>query len=157
MKKRIVKHYNVHDILTFQIVCDDGNNYLPDFNFPFSYFEVESVDNPDIILSIGPFEPNNADCDIVFKKYHIKKDYVYCQEQEGLASWQVEINGLEDETTIIYFNWIRKPLRGFVAPNNLSQVVYLESFLDYKLKKKGKCLFNEADVCNKEKKAILFF
>lgn len=155
MKKRIVKHYNVHDILTFQIVYEDERNYFPDFNFPFSYFEVESVENPDIILNIGPFEPNNDGCDIVFKKYHIKKGYIYCREQEGLASWQVEFEGVEDETTLINFAWLRKPLRAFVAPNNFSQVVYLESLLGFKLAKKGCCLLHVAAICNNNNEALL--
>ncbi|WP_153015967.1 hypothetical protein [Methanofollis ethanolicus] len=156
MRKRIVKNYNIHDILTFQIVCDDGNDYLPDFNFPFSYFEVESVQDPDIILNVGPFKPNNSECDIVFRKYHIKKDYIYCREQEGLAKWQVEINGIETEEIIINFCWIHKSLRGVVAPNNFSQVVYLESLIDYILAKKGYCLLHVAAVCNDENEALLF-
>ena len=155
MKNSVVKYYNVHDILTFQIVCDAEKNYLPDFNFPFSYFEVEYVEKPSIVLNISPFEPNNNGCDIVFKKCHVKRNYIYCRERDGLAAWHVEFIGIEEETTVINFAWERRTPKAFVAPHNFPQIYYLEPLIEYKLTKMGYCLLHAAAMV-KGNEAILF-
>lgn len=154
MKNKIVKHYNIHNILTFQIICEDEHDYFPDFNFPLSYFEVEHVNKPSIILNIGSFEPNHEGSDIVFKKCHVKKNYIYCREQKGLAIWQVEFIGIEDEITIVNFDWERRALKAFVAPYNFPQIMYLEPLIEYKLAKMGYCLLHAAAI-SKDGDAIL--
>ena len=65
-----VLNYNVHDILRFQITRDNKYN-LRDVSRMFSCFQVDRVDNPDIILNIGKFTPSNNDCYFIDYKYHI--------------------------------------------------------------------------------------
>lgn len=150
-----IRHYDLHGILKFQVRYEAQNIILPGYNFPYSYFEVEHVDNPSIILNIAPFEPDNDGCDIVFGKYHVKEGYVYCHDQEGLSSWHVEFHGIGTEKTVINFCWNRLPPRALIAPSYFPQAIYIEPLLDFKLAEKGYCLLHSAAVAH-NKKAILF-
>ena len=68
-------NYNIHNIITFQINRKKHKDYIRDMNLPYSYFEEEKVDNPDLILNIGDFNPENHGCYLVDHKWYIKENY----------------------------------------------------------------------------------
>lgn len=70
---------------------------MRDLNLEFSFFEVDAIGNPDIILNIGKFTPSNNDCYLIDHKYHIKENYLYCKDFSGKAKWEVEILGFEEQ------------------------------------------------------------
>ena len=90
-------NYNLHDILQFQIARDKKRDFMRDLNLEFSFFEVDAIGNPDIILNIGKFTPSNNDCYLIDHKYHIKENYLYCKDFSGKAKWEVEILGFEEQ------------------------------------------------------------
>jgi len=150
-----VQHYDLHGIIKFQVRYNDKKNLIYGYNFPYSYFQVDRVDDPLIILNIAPFKPNKEECDIVFHKYYIKKNYLYFEENDGIFSWHVEFQGIGKENTIINFYWSRLPPKALISPYYFPQIEYMEPLMDLKLAEKGYCLLHSAAVSH-EKKAILF-
>ena len=98
-----ILNYNIHDILKFQIVRDSKYNFR-DISRRFSCFQVDEVDQPDIILNIGRFTPSNEDCYLVDYQYHVKENYFYCRDSMGGVKWAAEIIGFERGSTIINFD-----------------------------------------------------
>jgi len=96
MKEKI--SYNIHNILKIEINRIKKLELLRDLNLRFTYFEVDNVKNPDIILNLGPFKPENKDCTIIDHKYYIKNNYFYCKESEENAKWDIYIDSVRKVT-----------------------------------------------------------
>jgi hypothetical protein len=130
-------NYNIHDILTFQINRLKCRDLVKDINLPYSYFESEPVIDPDIVLNIGPFEPQNQDCNLVDYKWHIRKDYIFCSERIGRTAVDVEIIGLENGPTTINVNTNVRKIKQFLFPSVLAQYFILRPIIDFRLLFKG--------------------
>lgn len=146
--------YNVHDILKFKIVRDKEYRLRDLINLKFSFFEVEDVDNPDIILNIGKFTPSNENCYLVDHKYYIKENYIYCRDSEGKAEWEVEILGFEDGETTINFSGRLKGFQSFMNPDFIAQN-FLLRLIEYKLSRKGYLFAHSAGI-SKNEQAYVF-
>ena len=147
-------NYNLHDILKFKIIRDKGYGLRDLINLKFSFFEVDNVDNPDIILNIGKFTPSNENCYLVDHKYYIKENYFHCRDSEGKAEWEVEILGFEDEATIINFNGRVKGFQSFMNPDFIAQN-FLLRLIEYKLGIKGYLFAHSAGI-SKNEQAYVF-
>jgi len=147
--------YNIHNILSFQINRPGKKDLVEDINLPYSYFKVEHVENPDIILNIGDFTPENEGCYVVDHKWYIKKDYIYCSEHIGKIKFDIEIMGLETNSTIINVKTNLRNLKQVLFPDALPQYITLRSILDFKLLCRGFLSIHAAAVA-KEKGAIVF-
>jgi len=141
-----VLSYNIHNILKFQIVRDKRRDLMRDLNLEFSFFEVEEIDDPDIVLNIGKFTPSNNNCYLVDHKYHIKENYFYCKDVGGRAKWEVEIFGFEEGNTTINFNANILGLERILFPDLLPQNIVLKPMIEYKLGKKGYFLIHSAAI-----------
>lgn len=148
-------NYNIHDLIKFQIVRNKKNDFLRDLNLPYSYFETNNIEDPDIVLNIGKFKPDNEKCHVLDHKYYIKENYFYCKDSAGTASWEVEINGFEEGNTIINYNGNISGPESWLYPDLLPQDIFLRSILDYKLKKKGFYLIHSAGA-SKNNNGFLF-
>jgi len=146
--------YNIHDILKFKIVRDKEYRLRDLINLKFSFFEVEDVDNPDIILNIGKFTPSNENCYLVDHKYHVKESYLYCKDSDGKAEWELEILGFEDRETIVNFNGRHRGFQSFMNPDFIAQNLLLR-LIEYKLGKKGYFFAHAAGV-SKDGQAYVF-
>jgi len=146
--------YNLHDILKFKIIRDNGHGLRDLINLKFSFFEVEDVDNPDITLNIGKFIPSNENCYLVDHKYYIKENYFYCKDSEGKAEWEVEILGFEEGETIINFNGRIKGFQSFMNPDFIAQN-FLLRLIEYKLGRKGYLFAHSAGI-SKNEQAYVF-
>ena len=150
-----VLNYNIHDVLTFQIVRNRRKDLMKDLNLEFSFFETkEEIDNPDIVLNIGKFTPSNGRCYVVDHKYHIKENYFYCKDSEGKARWEVEILGFEDGKATINFDGSVLGLQPILIPEFLPQNLLLRPLIEYKLAKKGYFLIH-AGAVSKNNQAYL--
>ena len=149
--------YNIQNILKSQIIRDAKPGFSDLLNLRFSCFQVEQVDEPDIVLNIGRFTPSNQNCYLVDHKYYIKENYFYCRESEGKASWEVEITGLEHGDTTINLHIDRKLQ---IQPVDLLRVplflplAFLLRTIEYKLGTKGYFLTHSAAV-SKDNQAYL--
>ena len=150
-----VLSYNIHNILKFQIVRDKRRDLMRDLNLEFSFFEVEEIDDPDIVLNIGKFTPSNNNCYLVDHKYHIKENYFYCKDAGGRAKWEVEIFGFEDGNAIINFDSSILGLEKLLFPDLLPQNIVLKPMIEYKLGKKGYFLIHSAAISKDNQTYIL--
>ena len=96
-----VLNYNIHNILKFQITLNQKFSLIDYLNIEHRFFEVDSVDKPDIILNIGKFKPSNEDCYVVDSKYYITDNYFYCKDSYKIAKWGFEMSGFESGDTKI--------------------------------------------------------
>jgi hypothetical protein len=149
-----VLNYNIHDILKFQIVRDKKRDFMRDLNLQFSFFEIDAIDNPDIVLNIGKFAPSNNDCYLIDHKYHVKESYFYCKDSGGRAKWEVEISGFEEDVTTINFNG-RVHGSEALFPDRVPQNIILQPLIEYKLGKKGYLLIHSAGISNNNKGYVL--
>jgi hypothetical protein len=148
-------NYNIHNILTFQINRPKCLDLVKDINLPYSYFESESVIDPDIVLNIGPFKPQNQNCYVVDYKWHIRKDYIFCSERIGRTAVDVEIIGLEKGPTTINVNINVRKIKQLLFPSVLAQYFILRPIIDFRLLLKDYLSIHAAGVSN-ENRAFIF-
>lgn len=152
MMKQIL-NYNIHDILKFKIVINQKFGLFNYLNIEHRFFEVDTIDKPDIILNIGQFIPSNEDCYIVNDKYYIKENYFYSRDSEDRTRWEMEIFGFESGDTIINFDIQIPGVRSLLPVLNAHNLI-LSSVIDYKLSDKGFYLLHSAGL-GKDNKAFL--
>jgi len=128
---------------------------MRDLNLEFSFFEVEEIDDPDIVLNIGKFTPLNNNCYLVDHKYHIKGNYFYCKDVGGRAKWEVEIFGFEEGNTTINFNANILGLERILFPDLLPQNIALKPMIEYKLGKKDYFSIHSAAISKDNQAYIL--
>lgn len=150
-----VLNYNIHEILKFQIVRDKRKDLMRDLNLEFSFFEVNYVDDPDIVLNIGKFTPSNTSCYLVDHKYHIKENYLYCKDGGGSAKWEVEIMGFEEGNTTINFDSSVFGLENLLFPDLLAQNIALKPIIEYKLGRKNYFLIHSAAISKDNQAYVL--
>ncbi len=147
--------YNIHNIIKIELNRTKPFELLRDLNLRYSYFEVEHVNNPDIILNLGPFKPHNENCVVIDHKYYIKNNYFYCKDSEKNAKWEIEIFGIDKGKMFVNFNERIFGIRRFLAPNIVSQHFLLRTLMEWKLFQKG-ALMLHAGAVEKDGKAYLF-
>ena len=156
MQMKQTLNYNIHDVLTFQIIRNKRKDFVKDLNLEFSFFETkEDINNPEIILNIGKFEPSNNNCYVIGHKYHIKNNYFYCKDSDGKARWEVEIFGFEDGKATINFEANVFGLPSFLIPEFLPQNLILRPLIEYKLAQKGYFLIHAGAVSKNNKAYVL--
>ncbi len=149
-----VLNYNIHNILKIQIILNKKFRFFNYINIEHRFFEVENLNNPDIILNIGKFEPSNKDCYIVDNKYYIKNNYFYCNDSAGKTRWEVEIFGFESGDTIINLN-IKIPGIRNLFPILSAHNIFLGPLIDYKLSRNGYFLLHSAGLSKNNKAYLL--
>lgn len=147
--------YNVHDILSFQINQRKHRDPVRDMNLPYSYFETEHIDEPDIILNLGDFVPDNGGCHVVDRKWHIRSNYIYCSEHIGKIRFKTEIIDIESPATIVNVSTNVRKIRQLLLPSVLPQYFVLRSIIDFKLLCKGFVSVHAAATAN-ENGAVVF-
>ncbi len=125
----MILNFNIHNIFKFKVI---GNNkrFIKYIDREFSFFKTDKIKNPDLIIRIGKFKPNNKNCHIIDHKYYIKKNYFYCKDSYKVVKWEVQISGIEDRKTIVDFNG------NFFADSFLVRYI-IEPIMRFKTNKKG--------------------
>lgn len=142
-----VRHYNIHDLISFSIVRSRDRGLLKPINLEFSFFETIAPSNePDLILNISRFLPIQDNCHFIDRKYRVGRNYFYCSDSARRSKWEVEITGFESGRSTINF-WGR--LFGkemFLYPDLLAQDLVLKPLLEYKLCLKNILLVHAAAI-----------
>lgn len=119
---------------------------LRDINLRFSYFEVEKVARPSLVINIGKFKPQTNSRYLVDHQYHIGDGYFYCKDSQKTAKWELEISGIEDEVTTCNFNGFIFGLHEIVYPHIFAQNLIGRFLLQYKLGQKQYFMMHAASV-----------
>jgi len=147
--------YNIHNIIKVQINRTKPLELLRDLNLRFTYFQEKHVNNPDIILNLGPFEPKNEKCVVIDHKYYVKNNYFYCEDSEKNAGWEVEIFGIDKGSMVVNFDERILGIQHLLAPNLVSQHFMLRNLIEWKLFQK-RALMLHAGAVENNRKAYLF-
>ncbi|MGF7119184.1 hypothetical protein [Methanobacterium oryzae] len=141
------EYYSINNLLTLEIK-NIKRSFVEDLNNPFLYFKTDTkIENPDIILNIGKFNPSKDGCYLVDHKYHIRDNYFYCKDSGGKANWEFEIFGFEKgNTTINFSSKIRGLRENILFPALIYHNVILKPIIEYKLSLKGYYLIHAASV-----------
>lgn len=130
--------YDFHGLLSLEINRPKFREWVQDINQPFSYFRTNGTGSPpDVVLNIGPFEPQNNHCDQVDHRFLVKENYFYCMEFVDKIRCQCEIIGLDEGPTVINVDSELKNFRQLLLPSLIAQNIFLRPLLDYKFHQKG--------------------
>lgn len=90
-------NYNIHNLVRMQV---NGDFKLKPLDMEFEYFRTDDDIEPDIVVNIGKFKPNNENCHQIDNDYFVKENYLYHKGKD----WEVEIRGFEKGTTTVNYN-----------------------------------------------------
>ena len=153
----LIKHYDIHGLVSITVQRSAAFDLIPDLSRPFRYFQVANLDrDPDIILEVGDFEPDNQGCYLVDHQLHVRENYLYCEDAYRTARWRVEINGFERGQTRIRFTGTCKSLKKLLAPGMLPESLLLKQVLAFHLSRKGYFLIHGAAASKNGQTVILF-
>ena len=148
--------YNFHGLVTMQVIDHAGQRGAPLVD-PFLCFQVDALpDAPDITLELGEFEPRSKDCYLVDHKYHVRPNYLYCEDGWRKFHWQVEIEGFESGPTIVRLDMRGSSLRSAVLPGLYSRMLLTRQMLAQKLREQD-CVLAHAAGAAREGNVVLLF
>jgi len=152
-----IEHYDIHGLVSLTVRRSAALDPVPAISQPFRYFQVASLDRePDVVLEVGDFEPDNRDCYLVDHQFFVRENYFYCEDAYGAARWRVEIQGFEYGQTRVRFCGTYRGLKGFVAPGMLPASLLLKQVAGLHLSRQGYFLAHGA-AASKEGQAIVLF
>jgi len=129
-------YYDIHGFLGIRINRTPSIELVKDINQPLSYFGSDFIKEPDIILNIGEFNPQNDHCDVVDHKIYVKKGYLYSEDFIGQTKCNIEILGIESPRTTINVWYDLKRLHKLLIPHLIAQNIFLRPIIDFKLTQK---------------------
>lgn len=148
--------YNIHNILKIKIE-NISWHLIKDLNLRYHYFTDSTVDDVDIVVTIGSFKPDLTDCFCLDRKFYIKKNYIYLKDSDKNLRWEAEIYDIEKDLVRINFNY---HLRNYLIfpwcffPDLVMELYVLQPIIEWKLSLKGFLLIHAGAVC-KDNEAIL--
>ncbi len=149
--------YNIHNILKIKI--DNISWHLvKDLNLRYHYFEDKDDNNLDILVTIGPFEPDLRGCYCLDRKFYIKENYIYLRDSDKKLRWEVEIFEIEKDFVKINFSHSLKNRVAFpwcLFPDLVLELYVLQPIVEWKLALKGYLLTHAAAVCKNDKAILL--
>ena len=153
----ITDYLNIHNLVTLTIRRPENRDVFSELNQPFHFFRTKAHSNdPDIVMEIGDFEPNTNSTYIVDHKYHVRENYIFCEDHYRGLQWKVEIQGFETGNTVVHLHIQKKDAKYALAPGAIYNGLFLRQLIAYHLYKKGALLVHAA-ACMKDGKVILLF
>lgn len=143
-----VTNHNCHDLVRWQVRDQTRFEFFEDLNRPFSFFRVQGDLEPDIVLTVGPFKPDEGLGQFqINHKYRVGLNYVYCRENLAKGWYEVEIRGLDDSRVAVRFNGRPGLLARAVAPLVLVHQWVLRQVISYHLFRQNAHLLHGAGIC----------
>jgi|TARA_Y100000310_G_C20689571_1_gene821338 hypothetical protein len=147
--------YNFYNVYGVRI--DGLKPYVvPDIH-KFLAFRAPRIELPDLLVEIGPFQPDLTNTVSVDHRYAIRRDYIYWKDKVKGRCFQAEIQGVDSDKTLIRFhadwrNRLNYPWMLF--PDWTLNLYLLQPFLEYKLAERGIYFLHSGGVV-KDGKGIL--
>lgn len=150
--------YDIHGLVGMQIIEQGrgGFSRWARLDEPFTSFRVDSLPGvPDVTLELGEFEPNIQNCYLVDHKYHVRHNYLYCEDGWRSFRWRIEIEGFESGPTHVRLSMRGGGLRRVLLPGMYSKMLLTRQLLAQKLRAKG-CLLAHAAGAARSGRAVVF-
>ena len=145
----------MHNIISFEIRKRKNFEILNELNMPFSYFQVDNINKPEIIFNIGEFTPQKEKSHVVNHSIFIKEDYIYCQQFSDKIRFEFEIIDITKTPTIVNINTKSNKVKHKLLNAVIEQLAILRTLIDLKLLFKGFISIHAAGIAN-QGKAIIF-
>ena len=80
----MIDYYSIHNLLNIKVEkLNEG--LFHDVEFEYSFFKSEvTLEDIDLSIKIGDFQPNLDDCKLVNRQFYVKKDYIFSEKTEKL-------------------------------------------------------------------------
>lgn len=138
--------FNIHNILKIRFIWRRKRKpLLKDLDLKLNYFSAKEVDDPDITVEIGPYNPNLTGCRVYERRFFVKEGFVYAIGGNWRTKWAIQVSGLDEDKLFVKVNGSSRSIRGFLAPNMLVNVLLLP-LLELKFLGKGYALLHSAAV-----------
>jgi len=148
------KYFDIHGFLAIKLKYPKFHQYYSGINFPFEYFEVPHVTEPNITFVIGKFDRKKTNCDIIFRNYEIDNNYIYFKRRSAGSEYEVEIEMISGKSLIVKFNWIKQRKIDLFLPYYRPQLLILEPLIEFLLLLDGKVLLHAGAVTTPEGASI---
>ena len=137
----IERQYTIHNIVNFTI----KSKTIPKrMSIEYVNFETNRISRPDFTINIGDFIPSNDDCSLIDHTFYIKEDYFYCKDSYKFGTWEVEVTGLESDTTTIKLS---TNSIGTLFPDMFICAYIIDFFIRFKLERKGYSVIHASSMC----------
>lgn len=143
----MILNFNLHDIFKFRVI-GENKRFLNYLEKEYSFFKVNGISNPDLVVIIGKFKPNNSNCSIINHKYYIKKNYIYCRDSYKVVRWSVQISNLERKKIIVHFDG------NFFADSFLCRYI-IEPIMRFKMNQKGYTFLHSSGISDGKQAFLL--
>lgn len=150
--------YDFHGLVSLSVVDHrPGLSLFAEAGQPFTHFQVQSLaEAPQVVLEMGGFQPQPGECYLVDHKYHIRENYIYCQEQWRSFRWQVEIEGFESGPTHIHLDLRGGGLRQILIPGMYANGLLTRQVIGRHLHDRGCALLHAAAAARSGKAVVAF-
>jgi hypothetical protein len=153
----LIEYYDIHHLVSIRVHRRATIDLIPEISQPFRYFQVARLERePDIILEVGDFEPDNHGCYLVDHQFYVRENYLYCEDAYRSARWRVEIKGFEYGQTHIRISGVYKSLKQLVSPGMFWESLLLKQVVALHLSRKGYFLVHGAAAARKGQALVLF-
>jgi hypothetical protein len=141
----ISANFDIHGVLKIKFRWKKYRAMLRDLDLKLNYFFVEDLNDPDIIVEIGPFKPNLVGCRVYERRFFVKEGFVYGVGGSWRTKWSVQIDGLDKDRLFMNIDGKLRSIRGLLAPNMLVSLLVLP-LLEFKFFNKGYLLLHSGAV-----------
>lgn len=150
--------YDIHHLVTLRIIDNrDGLDLFASLGQPFTHFQVDSLPGkPDISLELGEFEPHFDASYLVDHKYHVRRNYLYCQDHWRSFRWKVEIEGIETGPTTIRLALRGGGLRRALVPGLFANMLLTRQLIGRHLRARGCALIHAAAAVRQGRAVVAF-
>lgn len=133
----IERSYDIHGLVRVRLISRH-RSVLEGLDYPLSFFETnQRCGKPEIVLDIGDFPPSNQGSYLVNHRFHVKDNYIYCEERTGRARMKWEVEGFENGPIEIRFHGKAVGAHNLIAPNLLAHDQLLMPMIEQSLARKG--------------------
>lgn len=139
-------YYNLNGLLTFSIEAE--RKKLEYINKQYSYFRCDKIDDANIEIIVGSYEPPKSGYSVVNRKYKVLGDAIWASDSYKVAKWSFMIENLREKNTKVYFSgnfWSYYILYKF----------FIEPILRFKLNEKGYFMIHSSAVAT-DRGALVF-
>lgn len=141
----ISANFNIHGILKIKFKWRKYRAMLRDLDLKLNYFFVDDLNDPDIIVEIGPFKPNLSGCRVYERRFFVKENFVYGAGGSWRTKWAIQIDGIDKDRLFVNVDGELRSVRRLLAPNMLVNLLVLP-LLELKFFDKGYLLLHSAAV-----------
>lgn len=138
--------YDIHGLASLRIEGGSRRGPLHPLAYPYSFFATSNGLDPDLVVRLGPFEPEITTGEIIDHKYRVTEGGLYVRDHARGAMWEMEISGLESDQFRVRFNGAARSGILGLMPEFLAHNVVIRPLLELLIRRTGTAVIHAAAV-----------